>query len=160
MQVQGLQRLADAGFGRYEVSAYAREGRRARHNLNYWRFGDYLGIGAGAHAKLSGAGGARRRARHKHPKTYMETAGSAAMIQEDRLVASDELVFEFCMNALRLDEGFSWPDFETRTGLERGVLEKALADPASKGLLRFTDTGAVPTPLGLQHLNTLLTRLL
>jgi putative oxygen-independent coproporphyrinogen III oxidase len=160
MQVQGLQRLADAGFARYEVSAYARAGRRARHNLNYWRFGDYLGIGAGAHAKLSGAHGARRRARHKHPKTYMETAGSAAMIQEDRLVASDELVFEFCMNALRLDEGFSWSDFETRTGLERGVLEKALAEPQSQGLLRFTDTGAAPTPLGLQHLNTLLTRLL
>jgi putative oxygen-independent coproporphyrinogen III oxidase len=160
MQMQGVERLAAAGYTRYEVSAYAREGRRARHNLNYWRFGDYLGIGAGAHAKLSDAHGARRRARHKHPRTYMETAGSAAMIQEDRLVARDELVFEFCMNALRLDEGFEWSDFEVRTGLNRAVIEQALADARRKNLVQFSEAGVAPTALGLQHLNTLLTELL
>ena len=160
MQLQGQHRLAAAGYARYEVSAYARTGQRARHNLNYWRFGDYLGIGAGAHAKLSGANGARRRARHKHPKTYMETAGSAAMIQEDRLVADDELVFEFCMNALRLDEGFEWRDFEARTGLDRAVIEQALADAREKHLVQFSEAGVAPTPMGLQHLNTLLTELL
>jgi putative oxygen-independent coproporphyrinogen III oxidase len=160
MQLQSVDRLAAAGFTRYEVSAYARAGRRARHNLNYWRFGDYLGIGAGAHAKLSDVHGARRRARHKHPKTYMETAGSALMIQEDRLVGGDELVFEFCMNALRLDEGFAWTDFETRTGLNRAVIGQALLAAKSKGLVRIDELGVAPTALGLQHLNTLLTGLL
>ncbi|MDB5972023.1 MAG: oxygen-independent coproporphyrinogen oxidase-like protein [Hydrocarboniphaga sp.] len=160
MQERGLQRLAAAGFTRYEVSAYARKGRRARHNLNYWRFGDYLGIGAGAHAKISGANGARRRARHKHPKAYLETAGSAGMIQEDRLVAREELVFEFCMNALRLDEGFAWSEFESRTGLDRALLAAALADAQARGLVRIGAAGIAPTALGLQHLNTLLTGLL
>ncbi|WP_428311023.1 radical SAM family heme chaperone HemW [Hydrocarboniphaga sp.] len=160
MQQQGVARLAAAGFTRYEVSAYARAGRRARHNLNYWRFGDYLGIGAGAHAKLSDERGARRRARHKHPKTYIETAGTARMLQEDRLVGHDELVFEFCMNALRLDQGFEWRDFETRTGLNRAVIEQALAAAQRKGLVELGEAGVVPTTLGLQHLNTLLTGLL
>lgn len=160
MQQQGLQRLAAAGFARYEVSAYARSGRQARHNLNYWRFGDYLGLGAGAHAKLSGSAGVRRRARHKHPKAYLDTAGSAEMIQEDRIVSAGELVFEFCMNALRLDAGFGWDEFEQRTGLPSSVLRAALASPATQALVVADDTGLRPTPLGLQHLNTLLTTLL
>lgn len=160
MQQQGLQRLAAAGFARYEVSAYARSGRQARHNLNYWRFGDYLGLGAGAHAKLSDSAGVRRRARHKHPKAYLDRAGSAEMIQEDRIVSAGELVFEFCMNALRLDAGFGWDEFEHRTGLPSSVLRAALAGPAAQALVVADDTGLRPTPLGLQHLNTLLTTLL
>jgi len=102
----------------------------------------------------------RRRARHKHPKAYLDTAGSAEMIQEDRIVSAGELVFEFCMNALRLDAGFGWDEFEQRTGLPSSVLRAALASPATQALVVADDTGLRPTPLGLQHLNTLLTTLL
>ncbi len=156
----GQLRLAANGYGQYETSAYAQPGRAAVHNLNYWRFGDYLGIGAGAHGKRTHADRIERRARHKHPKTFMETAGSAEGLQEVRTVAGDELAFEYCLNALRLHEGFARADFEARTGLAFGLLEPRLEKQRQKGLLAMDATRVWPTPLGRDHLNTLLTELL
>ena len=156
----GQQQLAAAGYVQYETSAYAQTGRSAQHNLNYWRFGDYLGIGAGAHGKRSFADRIERRARHKHPKTFMEAAGSAQSLQEVRTVAGDELAFEYCLNALRLHEGFARADFEARTGLPFSLLEPRLEKQRLKGLVGMDATRVWPTPLGRDHLNTLLTELL
>ncbi len=156
----GQARLVNAGYAQYETSAYAMAGRAAQHNLNYWRFGDYLGIGAGAHGKRTLAGRVERRARHKHPKTYMETAGSAASLQEVRSVVGDELAFEYCMNALRLHEGFAKAEFEARTGLAFSVLEPRLATQRQKGLIAMDQDRVWPTPLGRDHLNALLRELL
>lgn len=156
----GQARLAAGGYAQYETSAYAQPGRAAQHNLNYWRFGDYLGIGAGAHGKRTLGGRIERRARHKHPKTYLETAGSAASLQEVRTVAGDELAFEYCLNALRLHEGFAISDFEARTGLPFAVLEPRLAKQRQKGLIAMDASQVWPTPLGRDHLNTLLRELL
>ncbi len=160
MQASGQTRLVAAGFAHYEVSAFAQPGRQARHNLNYWRFGDYLGIGAGAHAKRSGAEAIVRRARHKLPRTYLANAGSESALQEQRAVEPAERIFEFCLNALRLDQGFAWNDFEICTGLPRRQLRQALDAPHRQNLLRESASGMAATALGLQHLNTLLTQLL
>jgi len=155
MLEQGQARLAEAGYAQYETSAYARPGRPAAHNLNYWRFGDYLGIGAGAHGKRTLGGCVQRRARHKHPKTYLETAGSAAGVQEERSVTGAELAFEYVLNTLRLHEGFALTDFETRTGLPGAALEPALGRMLSKGLLEREGERIRPTALGRDHLNRL-----
>ena len=160
MLEQGQTQLAAARYAQYETSAYARAGRSSQHNLNYWRFGDYLGIGAGAHGKRSFADRIERRARHKHPKTYLETAGGVASLQEVRAVAGEELAFEYCLNALRLHEGFAVADFEARTGLGFAVLEPRLATQRRKGLIEMDAMRVRPTPLGRDHLNTLLTELL
>ncbi len=156
----GQALLTAAGYGQYETSAYARPGREAAHNLNYWRFGDYLGIGAGAHGKRTVNGVVERRARHKHPKTYMETTGTAQSLQEVRTVAGDELAFEYCLNALRLHEGFAKTDFEVSTGLAFSLLEPRLARQRQKGLITMDASHVRPTPLGRDHLNTLLADLL
>jgi len=160
MQQQGVDLLAAAGFARYEVSAYATAGRQARHNRNYWTFGDYLGIGAGAHAKRSGADGVVRRARHKHPKKYLASAGSADAIQEHNVIAAEDLPFEFAMNALRLDEGFAIRDFEQRTGLSATVLRPVLDKLARQQLISQSDGQVRTTTLGAQHLNQVLTAFL
>jgi len=160
MLEQGQQQLAAAGYAQYETSAYAQPGRAARHNRNYWTFGDYLGIGAGAHGKRTLEGRVERRARHKHPKTYLETAGSAASLQEVRAVGGDELAFEYCLNALRLHEGFAIADFEARTGLPFSLLEPRLEKQRRRGLIEMQNGQVRPTPLGRDHLNTLLTDLL
>ena len=128
MQEHGQQLLADQGFAQYEVSAYARDGRQCRHNRNYWEYGDYLGIGAGAHGKLSGPGGITRRARHKHPRTYQESAGTAKAVQDDRCIASSELPFEYAMNVLRLNDGQPLQQFERRTGQAATMLATPLAE--------------------------------
>ena len=157
MQEQGQLRLAAAGYRQYEVSAYASEGRRSAHNLNYWRYGDYLGIGAGAHAKLSREGMIERRARHKHPKTYLQTAGTPAGLQERREIAPAELPFEYTMNALRLREGFDLDDFSASTGLPASVLDAPLAEAARQGLVERTHQRVQPSELGWRHLNRLMT---
>ena len=156
----GQQQLATAGYAQYETSAYARAGHAALHNLNYWRFGDYLGIGAGAHGKRTHADRIERRARHKHPKTFMETAGGAPSLQEVRTVAGEELAFEYCLNALRLHEGFTPADFIARTGLPFSILESRLERQRLKGLIDMDADRVRPTALGRDHLNTLLTELL
>lgn len=160
MQSAGQDRLAAAGYAQYEVSAYARPDCRAQHNLNYWRFGDYLGIGAGAHGKRTLTRGIQRRARHKHPRSYLAAAGGADALQENRMVSPQDLPFEYCMNALRLNQGFRWSDFEQRTALDRGLLAAKLQSPQDRGLIRLTAQGAETTALGKAHLNTLLTLLL
>ena len=156
----GQALLAAAGYGQYETSAYAQPGFDAAHNLNYWRFGDYLGVGAGAHGKRTLNGVVERRARHKHPKTYMESAGTPQSLQEVRTVAGDELAFEYCLNALRLHEGFAKADFEAHTGLAFSRLEPRLEKQRQRGLIAMDATHVRPTPLGRDHLNTLLTELL
>lgn len=156
----GQAQLAAAGYAQYETSAYAQAGRQSQHNRNYWTFGDYLGIGAGAHGKRTQAGGVQRRARHKHPKTYLDTAGTAEAIQETRRVAGDELAFEYCLNALRLHEGFAVTDFETRTGLAFDTLLPRLQASLRKGLLHLSEGRVAPTPLGRDHLNALLRELI
>jgi oxygen-independent coproporphyrinogen-3 oxidase len=129
MQLAAQAALADAGFEQYEVSAYAHPGRQSRHNLNYWRFGEYLGIGAGAHSLLRAGNDFQRKARIKHPGRYMARAGSAEALAEMRKVEATERVFEFMLNALRLRAGFSPAQFEMATGLDfeptLGQLERA-----------------------------------
>jgi oxygen-independent coproporphyrinogen-3 oxidase len=112
--------LADAGYGQYEVSAYALDDRRCRHNLNYWRFGDYLGIGAGAYGKVSDANGVRRRWKTRLPAAFLATAGEPARIGGDSVIAADDLPFEYMLNALRLVDGVPLDDFSQRTGLPLG----------------------------------------
>jgi len=148
-------RLAAAGFARYEVSAYARAGRQCRHNLNYWRFGDYLGVGAGAHGKLSSPerGAVVRTVQPREPRRYL-AAAPAALTQ--RPVAEDELPFEFMLNALRLTAGFALADFTARTGLGAQAIAAPLAALTARGLLEPIADGYRPSELGLRFLNELL----
>jgi len=155
MQEQGQALLAQRGYEQYEVSAYARTGRRCRHNLNYWEFGDYIGVGAGAHGKRTGAGGIRRRARQKHPRGYLEAAGTAAALQEDKVVPAAELPFEFAMNALRLNEGFRPQAFEQRTGLSYAALAQPLARALGQGLIEQPGAAVRPSERGRAFLNPL-----
>ncbi|MBJ6981476.1 radical SAM family heme chaperone HemW [Luteimonas sp. MC1572] len=150
MQEHGQALLEVAGYGHYEVSAYARPGRQCAHNLNYWRFGDYLGIGAGAHGKITlGAGEAiRRRWKLKHPAAWLATAGSDAALGGDEDIEPARRPFEYMLNALRLHEGFALADFEARTGLPRAAIAAELAEAVARGWL-VEDAGHVrPTALG------------
>jgi len=158
MQLSCQQRLAEAGYRHYEVSAYAQPGRECRHNLNYWRFGDYLGIGAGAHGKVSDAARGRvvRTARVKQPGRYLGAAEHSARLEEVREVPAADLGFEFCMNALRLSEGFGPEEFESSTGQPWSAIAGAVAVAAGKGLLAATPGGHwAPTELGARFLNDL-----
>src|SRR5581483_7810196 len=156
MQLAGQALLAARGYAQYEVSAYARPGRQCRHNRGYWEFGDYIGIGAGAHGKRSGAAGILRRARHKHPRSYLEGAGDAAAIQEEKAVPAAELPFEFAMNALRLNRGFDRALFEARTGLPAAALEPGLNQARKKGLIEEEGGRIHASAFGRAHLNALL----
>lgn len=153
-------RLAAAGFAQYEISAYARPGRQCAHNLNYWRFGDYLGIGAGAHGKLTlpaaegeGEGRILRRWKHKHPATYLAQAGTAAAIGGDSEIPPAQRPFEFMLNALRLREGFSLTAFETRTGVPRSGIAAPLARAVDAGWLVVAGDRVAPTEAGLRFAN-------
>ena len=157
MQVAGQALLVEQGYAQYEVSAYAQPGRQAQHNLNYWTFGDYLGIGAGAHGKRTAAGQISRQARQKHPRSYQDSSGTAAALAEERSIPAVDLPFEFAMNALRLNQGFSAADYERRTGLRWADSSDALEKAVHQGLL-VGDNGQVrATALGQRHLNRLLT---
>ena len=147
------EELAGAGFGHYEVSAYAREGRQCRHNLNYWTFGDYLGVGAGAHGKLTDAatGTIVRTTHTREPRRYQ--AGTPLTT---RTVPPGELPFEFMMNALRLTGGFDAALFEARTGLRFEAVAPTLVIQQARGLLQKVDGRWRPSPLGLRFLNDLL----
>ncbi|HVI58663.1 MAG TPA: radical SAM family heme chaperone HemW [Luteimonas sp.] len=150
MQERCQALLADAGFAQYEVSAYARPGRQCAHNLNYWRFGDYLGIGAGAHGKLTlGAEQAiLRRWKLKHPVAYLAHAGSAAAIGGDERIAPGRRPFEYMLNALRLVEGFGLDRFEAATGLPRSAIAAGLDQARERGWLEVADGQVRPTALG------------
>lgn len=153
-------RLAAAGYEHYETSAYALPGYRCQHNLNYWTFGDYLGIGAGAHSKLSLPEGIVREARVKHPRPYMEHAGTPQAIAESRPVTRRDLPLEFMMNALRLTAGFDTALFTERTGLPLSVVAEELAWAEAHGLLTHDAERIRPTERGRCHLNDLLQRFL
>jgi len=148
--------LAGAGFEHYETSAFARPGRQSRHNLNYWLFGDYLGIGAGAHAKISFKNNVLRESRARQPKAYLERAGDAAVISEHRNVTAAELPAEFMMNALRLNAGFDLELFRQRTGLDLTRILPQLDAAEARGLLIRDHRLATPTPLGSRFLNDLI----
>jgi oxygen-independent coproporphyrinogen-3 oxidase len=155
MQDMIAERTAAAGYAHYEVSAYAQPGRQARHNLNYWQFGDYLGIGAGAHTKLSFPHRVIRQARFKMPATYMERAKAGNAIHEETEVGRDALGFEFMLNALRLTEGFDPRLFVERTGMTVNAIEAGLNAAEAKGLLYRDHRLIRPTELGRRFLNDL-----
>ncbi len=156
IQQAGEARLAALGFERYEVSAWARGGRRCRHNLNYWSFGDYLAVGAGAHGKLTTAAGVIRYRKHANPLQYMqqlETGGKPGVVER---VAGQDLLFEFMLNALRLADGFDEILFVGRTGLPLAALRERLAPLATRGLVAGGRGGHWrPTAKGRQFLNDL-----
>jgi oxygen-independent coproporphyrinogen-3 oxidase len=148
--------LADAGFQHYETSAFAQGGRRAKHNLNYWQFGDYLGLGAGAHSKLSFHDKIIRQVRFKQPSTYIEQMQQDAPIQAENEVTRNDLPFEFMMNALRLNQGVESSLFQERTSLPLSVIRRELDEAERRGLLFQDHQRIAPTTLGQRFLNDLL----
>jgi putative oxygen-independent coproporphyrinogen III oxidase len=159
IQTAGQRLLAEAGYVQYEVSAYARLGKQCRHNLNYWLFGDYLGIGAGAHGKLSFAlpQNILRTVKPKQPREYQDQVrrSAAARTGESSVIAAADLPFEFMLNALRLNEGFTAQDYRRRTGLDLGSVAGKLAEGEARGLLMSRADAWRPTELGRRFLNDL-----
>ena len=155
MQERCQALLAEAGYAQYEVSAYARAGRQCAHNLNYWHFGDYLGIGAGAHGKLTlGADQSiLRRWKARHPADYLAKAGSAAAIGGDEAIAPQRRPFDYMLNALRLVDGFALTEFEARTGLPRDAIAAELATALDRGWIRIDGDHVAPTDLGQRFTN-------
>ncbi len=145
----------EAGMGRYEVSAYAKDGHRCWHNLNYWQFGDYLGIGAGAHSKLSFAHRVVRQVRFREPRLYMEKALAGNAVTQDTEVARSDLPFEFALNALRLRGGFTLAQFTERTGLPITAIQSALHKAEAKGLIERDFSSVRPTVRGFDFLSDL-----
>jgi putative oxygen-independent coproporphyrinogen III oxidase len=150
-----VARADRAGLERYEVSAFARAGHRARHNLNYWEFGDYLGIGAGAHGKLSFPHRVVRQVRLRDPAAYMAGAESNGALASETEVARADLAFEFMLNATRLKEGFEIATFRERTGLPMSAIQSALGEAERRGLIRRDLQRIEPTALGFDFLNDL-----
>jgi oxygen-independent coproporphyrinogen-3 oxidase len=148
-------RTAAAGYTHYEVSAYAQSGHACRHNLNYWEFGDYLGIGAGAHGKLSFPQRIVRQVRYRQPASYLENAARGQFVAESVEVKRADLPFEFMLNALRLNAGFSVNLFNERTGLPPSAIEAGLAQAESRGLVLRGLDRVVPTGLGRRFLSDL-----
>lgn len=144
------------GLNRYEISAYAKPGHASQHNSNYWQFGDYLGIGAGAHSKLSFAHRVVRQVRKREPVLYMQDAMKGLAIAQEHEVSRKDLAFEFMMNALRLKEGFALLDFSERTGLPLSAIAKPLAEAQAKGLVECGLNRIVPTARGYDFLSDLL----
>ncbi len=144
-----------AGMGRYEVSAYAKPGHRCFHNLNYWQFGDYLGIGAGAHSKLSFAHRVVRQVRWRDPKLYMDKALAGEAVTQETEVSRADLPFEFMLNALRLRDGFKLQDFSEKTGLPITALQPGLDEAERKGLIERDLVHVKPTERGFDFLNDL-----
>jgi putative oxygen-independent coproporphyrinogen III oxidase len=148
--------LGRHSYEHYETSAFAKKGQHCRHNLNYWQFGDYLGIGAGAHSKLSFHDKIIRQSRYKHPSRYLETALIANMVEHQHTIATVELGFEFMMNALRLTDGFEIGLFRQHTGLNINALEAALDKATALGLIERDVKVIKPTLRGQRFLNELL----
>jgi len=151
------ERLAEAGFARYEISAYAKPGRQSQHNLNYWQFGDYLGIGAGAHGKLTDARlqQVSRSWKRRHPREYMAQAAGAGRIDGSRLLTDQDLGFEFMLNAMRLCDGVETEMFSRRTGLSLEALGEPLQKAQELELLEIDQTRMRPSARGLNYLNDL-----
>lgn len=155
MQQRCQALLACRGYAQYEVSAYARPGHRCRHNLNYWRFGDYLGIGAGAHSKITRPGVIARAWKLRQPREYLEQAGSAARIAGTTLLSPADAGFEFMLNTLRLTQGVEAGLFHQRAGLPLAMLEPALREARQRGLLKEDGDRLCATPQGYRFLNDL-----
>jgi len=155
MQEHCQAMLAAAGFGQYEVSAYARRGRECAHNLNYWHFGDYLGIGAGAHGKLTLGSEQQvlRRWKVKHPAAYLASAGTPAAIGGDESITAERRPFDYMLNALRLVDGFALAEFESRTGLSRTMIAAELECALDREWITLRDDRVVPTELGRRFTN-------
>ncbi|MGA0569844.1 radical SAM family heme chaperone HemW [Variovorax sp. VNK109] len=149
------ERTRDAGLYRYEVSAYARDGHRCWHNLNYWQFGDYLGIGAGAHSKLSFAHRVVRQVRWREPRLYMDNALAGNPVTQDDDIGRADLPFEYMLNALRLKEGFSLTEFSERTGLAITAIQQGLKEAEDKGLIERDFHRVRPTVRGFDFLSDL-----
>lgn len=147
--------LGKAGYIHYEVSAYAKPKYQARHNVNYWQFGDYLGIGAGAHSKISFPHRVLRQARFKQPKRYMEQVKATTAVEQEAEIDRDELGFEFMLNALRLTDGFAVNLFAERTGLGLNAVQKSLDEAERRGLLLRDHLTIKPSTLGRRFLNDL-----
>jgi len=158
IQTHGLELLREANYLQYEVSAYAKDGFQSHHNRNYWLFGDYLGIGAGAHSKISfpAHNSIVRHSKLRHPKDYLANRSSAERIQQTTEVEPVDARLEFMMNALRLNEGFEIQVFQQRTGEPISVIREALDKAEAKGLLTRSMTQVKTTALGQLHLDTLL----
>ena len=156
MQIAIEALLAENDYLHYETSAFAKKGKQAKHNLNYWQFGDYLGIGAGAHSKISYHDKITREVRPKHPKAYMEQAIQGAAVERVWSIPQEELGFEFMMNALRLVEDVPIHLFQLRTGLNIRTLETQIKAAKNKGLLILEGDKIQPSLLGQRFLNELL----
>lgn len=156
MQEEIEKILAAHGYQHYETSAFAQPGQQCVHNLNYWTFGDYLGIGAGAHSKLSFHDKIIRQSRHKHPKRYLEAVTTGQVVDSEWQISRQDLAFEFMMNALRLVDGVEAELFQQRTGLPLRVIQAQLLEAQQKGLLEQVGGVIKPTLLGQRFLNTLL----
>ncbi len=158
IQKEGQELLAKAGYKQYEVSAYAKEKHQCAHNTNYWKFGDYLGLGAGAHGKITDASqqNITRLSKKRHPKEYMETAGSPQNIQSEKIITRDEVGLEFMMNALRLSNGFESALFVSHTGQPITIVEQALREAEEKRLINWTTETIRPTEKGRCFLDDLL----
>ena len=167
MQEACQARLAEAGFAQYEVSAYAQSGRRCTHNLNYWQFGDYLGIGAGAHGKLTSGGSrepgtgapsltVRRRSKARSPLAYLQSAASERRTRDNETIAAKQLPFEFMLNALRLNDGIALDDFAVRTGLPLAAIQAPLRSACTRGWLIDDPARLQTTPLGRRFLNNVI----
>jgi putative oxygen-independent coproporphyrinogen III oxidase len=155
---RGRALLAANGFARYEISAYAQRGRRCVHNVNYWQFGDYLGVGAGAHGKvtLGATNEIARRAKTRNPRTYVQRAGAADAAQQERIATAKQVALEFLMNALRLVDGTPTETFVARAGQPADVLAPARAAAVARGWLSADPGMLRATPLGLERLNRVL----
>jgi putative oxygen-independent coproporphyrinogen III oxidase len=149
------ERTAQLGMQRYEISAYAKEGHRCAHNLNYWQFGDYLGIGAGAHGKLSFAHRIVRQVRFRDPRLYMDNALAGNAVAQSEEVAIADLPFEFMLNALRLKDGFTLAQFGERTGLAVTAIQRGMEEAEKKGLMARDLWHAWPTEKGFDFLSDL-----
>ena len=162
MQQEGQKLLAAAGYEQYEISAYALPGHECRHNLNYWRFGDYLGIGAGAHGKIkhSETGETIRRWRVRSPDDYIRTAGSRSAISGECRLTEQDLILEYMMNALRLNQGFTPEEFHQYTNVAWEMVQPKILEAERLALLEKRDNRIIPTPKGHQFLNDLLQRFL
>ena len=149
---QGYQLLEQAGYHRYEISAFSKQGRQCRHNLNYWNFGDYMGIGAGAHGKQTINDSIIRSQRPAHPEHYMQRAGTAEAVTTKTLDHKDKMV-EFALNALRLCQGFSEQQFTSTTQMAKTELQQPLQIAIEKGLLTKQGSHIKPTPAGIKYMN-------
>lgn len=157
-QLANQQRLAEAGYEQYEVSAYAKKNQQCQHNVNYWQFGDYLGIGAGAHGKISDAAQQSiiRRVKHKQPKTYMELAHSKEVCLKSETLKQRDIGFEFMLNAFRLTQGFPTALFYQRAGVPLSVIQTALQQAEAADLIHYDIHRIQPTEKGKRYLNSLI----